>query len=126
MFSFLDFYLQMQFSLTKCIFSLFIDDMIEVLEFSIHHMYGDDLLIYHSRPKEMVFECIRAVNSDLSKVFEWFLANSLNLKSTKFMVLPIYRNHLLSPHPALFLGDDFIPYVFKVKNLGVTFSYNLN
>jgi hypothetical protein len=28
--------------------------------------------------------------------------------------------------PAHFLGDDFIPYVFKAKNLGVTFSYNLN
>jgi hypothetical protein len=42
------------------------------------------------------------------------------------MVLPIYRNHLLGPLPALFLGDDFIPYVFKAKNLGVTFSYNLN
>jgi hypothetical protein len=39
------------------------------------------------------------------------------------MVLPIYRNHLLGPLAALFLGDDFIPYVFKAKNLGVTFSY---
>jgi hypothetical protein len=28
--------------------------------------------------------------------------------------------------PALFVGDDFIPNVFKAKNLGVTFSYNLN
>jgi hypothetical protein len=27
---------------------------------------------------------------------------------------------------ALFLGDDFIPYVFKAKNLGVAFSYDLN
>jgi hypothetical protein len=42
------------------------------------------------------------------------------------MVLPIYRNHLLGPLPALFFGDDFIPYVFKAKNLGVTFSYDLN
>jgi hypothetical protein len=42
------------------------------------------------------------------------------------MVLPEYRNHLLGPLPALFLGDDFIPYVFRAKNLGVTFSYDLN
>jgi hypothetical protein len=42
------------------------------------------------------------------------------------MELPIYRNHLLGPLPALFLDDDFIPYVFKAKNLGVNFSYNLN
>jgi hypothetical protein len=70
-----------------------------------------DLQIYHSRPKEMVFEFIRAVNSDLSKVFGWFLANSLKLNLSKSMVLPIYRNHLLDPLPALFLGDYFIPYV---------------
>jgi hypothetical protein len=42
------------------------------------------------------------------------------------MVLPIYRKHLLGPLSTLFLGDDFIPYVLKVKNLGVNFSYVLN
>jgi hypothetical protein len=61
--------------------------MTEVLEFS---RYVDDLQIYHSRPREMLFECIREVNSDLSKVFEWFLANSLKLNPSKSMVLPIY------------------------------------
>jgi hypothetical protein len=62
----------------------------------------------------------------MSKVFELSLANYLKLNPSKSMVLPIYRNHLLGPLPALFLGDDFIPYVFKAKNLGVTFSYDLN
>jgi hypothetical protein len=74
----------------------------------------------------LIKKCIREVNSDLSKVFEWSLANSLELNPSKSMVLPIYRNYLLGPFPALFLGDDFIPYVFKAKNLGVTFSYDLN
>jgi hypothetical protein len=74
----------------------------------------------------MLFECIREVNSDLSKVFEWSLANSLKLNTAKSMVLPIYRNHLLGPLPALVLGGNFIPYVFNAKNLSVTFSYNLN
>jgi hypothetical protein len=87
--------------------------MTEVLEFSRCHMYADDLQIYHSRPKEMLFECIR--EGDLSKAFEWSLANSLKLNPSKSMVLPIYRNHLLGPLPALFLGDDYIPYVFKAK-----------
>jgi hypothetical protein len=45
-------------------------------------------------------------------VFEWSLANSLKLNPSKSMVLPI--------------GDDFIPYVFKAKNLSVPFSYDLN
>jgi hypothetical protein len=73
----------------------------------------------------MLFECIREVNSDLSRVFEWFLANSLKLIPLKSMVLPIYRNCLLGPLSALNLGDNFIPCVFKAKNLGVTFSYDL-
>jgi hypothetical protein len=54
---------------TLC-FSLFIDDLTEVLEFSKYHMYTDDLPIYHSRPREMLFEFFREVNSYLSKVFE--------------------------------------------------------
>jgi hypothetical protein len=107
-------------------FSLFIDDMTEVLEFSIYHMYADDLQIYQSRPREMLFECISEVNSDRSKVFECFLANSLKLNPSKSMVLPIYRNHLLGPLSALFLGDDFIPDILKAKNLGVALSYDLN
>jgi hypothetical protein len=70
-------------------FSLFIDDMTEVLEFSKYHMYADDLQIYHNRSKEMLFECIREINSNLSKVFEWSLASSLKLNPSKSMVLPI-------------------------------------
>jgi hypothetical protein len=103
-------------------FSPFIDDMTEVLEFSKYHMYADDLQVYYSRPRELLFECIREVNNNLSSVFEWSLANYLKLNPSKSMVLPIHRNHLLGPLPALFLDDDFIPYVFKAKNLGVTFS----
>jgi hypothetical protein len=41
------------------------------------------------------------------------------------MVPPIHKNHLLGPLLAVFIGDDFIPYFYKAKNLGVTFSYNL-
>jgi hypothetical protein len=81
--------------LIATLFSLFIDAMNEFLEFSKYHMYADDLQIYHSRQREMLFECIRGVNSDLSKVFEWSLANSLKLNPSKSMVLPIYRNYLL-------------------------------
>jgi hypothetical protein len=50
----------------------------------------------------------------------------LKLNPLKSMVLPIYRNYVLGPLPALVFGDDFIPCVFKAKNLGVTFSYDLN
>jgi hypothetical protein len=89
-------------------------------------MYADDLQIYYSRPRKMRFECIREVNSDMSRVFEWFLSNSLKLNPSKSMVLPIYRNHLLGPLLAFFLYDEFIPYVFQAKNLGVPVSYNLN
>jgi hypothetical protein len=42
-------------------FSLFIDDMTEFLEISKYHMCADDLQMYHSRPREMLFEC-REVN----------------------------------------------------------------
>jgi hypothetical protein len=78
--------------------SLFIDDMNEAVEFSKYHMYAGDLQIYHSRPRKMLFECIR-------EVFEWSLTNSLKLNPSKSMVLP--TNYLLGTLPALFLGDNF-------------------
>jgi hypothetical protein len=31
------------------------DDMTEVLEFSKYHMYADDLQIYQSQPRDMLF-----------------------------------------------------------------------
>jgi hypothetical protein len=46
------------------------------------------------------------------------------VESCKIDGLPIYRRHLLSPLLALFLDDDFIPYVYKAKNISVTFSYD--
>jgi hypothetical protein len=55
-------------------FSLFFDAMTEVLEFSKYHMYAKDLQIYHSRPREMLFECINEVNSDLSRVLNGLLS----------------------------------------------------
>jgi retron-type reverse transcriptase len=49
-------------------FSLFIDDMTEVLEFLKYHRYADDLQIYHSQPRAILFECTREVNSDLENL----------------------------------------------------------
>jgi hypothetical protein len=54
------------------------------------------------------------------KICGWSHADVLRLNSEKSMVLPIYRDYLLGPVPALFHGDDSIPYAYKAKNLGVT------
>jgi hypothetical protein len=81
------------------------------------HMFADDLQIYHSRPRNLLSESIREVNSDIRKIFEWSRANHLTLNPTKSMVLPIYCGHLLDPLPPLFLGEDFIPCVYKAKNM---------
>jgi hypothetical protein len=104
-------------------FSLFIDDKTKVQEFSKYHIYATICkLIIAGRGKCFLNEFVRL--TVISRVFEWSLANSLKLNPSKSMVLPIYRNYLLGSLPALFLVDDFIPYVFKAKTLGVTFSYD--
>jgi hypothetical protein len=71
-------------------FSLFIDDMTEVLGFSKYHMYADDLQICHSRPrKSFLIVFVR-----LTMICQRFLNPS------KSMVLPIYRNHIGSSYGA--------------------------
>jgi hypothetical protein len=63
----------------------------------------------------MLFECTHEVNSDLSRVFECSLANSLRLKNEK---------KVLMINPSKSSAANI--HVFKVRNLGVTFSYDLN
>jgi hypothetical protein len=89
-------------------FSLFIDDMADVLEFSKLHMYAGDLQIYYSRPRDLLSEYIWEVKSDLRKIFEWSSANLLSLNPAKSMVLPVYRGHLLGPFPPLFLHSHLL------------------
>jgi hypothetical protein len=45
------------------------------------------LQTYYSRPRNMLSECIREVNSDLRKIFEWYPTNLLRLNPAKSMVL---------------------------------------
>jgi hypothetical protein len=69
--------------------------------------------------------CIREVNRDLCKVFEWSRAYLLRLNPAKSVVLPIYRGYLLGSLLPLFLGDVFFPHVRKAKKLGIIFNYDL-
>jgi hypothetical protein len=70
-------------SISSLCFSLFINDMTEVLEFSKYHMYADDLQIFRSRPREMLFECISTnassgLNSTISYHTKVFISSFLN------------------------------------------------
>jgi hypothetical protein len=94
--------------------SLFIGDMNDVLEFSKFHMYADFL------PEAEGYAVYSADESGLRKIFELCRAILLRMNPAKFMVLPIYKGHA-----TLFLGDDFIPYVYTAKNLSATFNYDL-
>jgi hypothetical protein len=61
-----------RFYISLLCFSLFIDDMTDVLEFSKFHIYIDDLQINHIRswPKNLLSECIQEVNSNRHKIFD--------------------------------------------------------
>jgi hypothetical protein len=89
------------FPISPLCFSLFIDDMTDVLELSKFHMYADDLQIYYNRPRDLLSECIREVNSDLRRIFEWPRgprANLLRLNLAKSMVLPVENYWVLFRH----------------------------
>jgi hypothetical protein len=67
------------------------------------------------------------VNSDLRRIFEWSRSNLLRLNpANPWAADPIFNGHLLGPLSPLFLGDDFIPYLYKAKNLGVPLIYDLS
>jgi hypothetical protein len=88
--------------------------MTDVMEFSKFHMHAS-----LSQPS-------KGNGFKVFSIVEWFRAYIFKSNPAKSMVSPIYMNYLLGPLPALFLGDNYIPYVFTRRKLYVIFDYDLN
>jgi hypothetical protein len=84
-------------------FSLFIDDMTEVLEFSKYHMYADDLQIYHSRYS--LRKLTVAFNAWVKYVYRNLFDDHISLIRLNFGLFFVELNGISTGMFYVFFGD---------------------
>ena len=90
------------------LFSLFINDVTEVLSFCKYHMYADDIQIYHSRRGENISGLCEEINRDLSSILNWSKNNALHLNASKTKAMLIQKSNSVSAIPPLFVENSQI------------------
>jgi len=108
------------------LFSLFINDLLELPLNSRIHGYADDIQLYLGRRTGLTEDLCSRMNEDLALVHNWSLENGLVLNVSKSFTIPISKSACdFNELPSLFIGDSTISYVTKAKNLGIIVNSKL-
>lgn len=105
------------------LFTLYINDLPNVLKHCKVHIYADDV--------QLIFDCSNfstetiaaLVNEDLDRISSWARSNGLSLNVRKTFAIMINENRQLSK-PQLKLNDTDITFVEGAKNLGFKITSN--
>jgi retron-type reverse transcriptase len=116
--------------LSPLLFSIFINTVVQCLDFS-HHLYADDLQIYSHFENEQTDSAIAQMNSELSRIALWAKQCGLLLNPSKSQAILIGSSRLLSKIdisslPALRLNGSEITISSQVKNLGIILDKHLS
>lgn len=112
-------------------FSIYINDASSVLVHSKHGIYADDFTIYISGPPSDIPLLVERMNSDISRLVTWALANDLRINSAKTQAMFFGSRRFISqlrasPAPQLCVEDHRLEYSDTVKILGVTLDSTLS
>lgn len=112
------------------LFSLFINNIGEGLRYSEHMVFADDTQIYLSCEPHKLNEALAKISYDVNAIYEFSLANKLNLniKKSNVMILgssPRVRHLETCQLPFVTLNGIRLPYVTETRNLGVLIMSNL-
>ena len=113
-------------NLGPLLFSLYINDLPDILQHCRIHMYADDVQLYHSSSFESVEVCVSEINEDLNTIYNWATKNGLCLNPDKSKYLVINRRKIDTSHfPKCKINNSFIKKVDTTKNLGIIFNSTL-
>ena len=106
------------------LFSLFINDIGNVLSFSSHMLFADDLQIYLSCSPMNVLRGLELISKDANAIFEYANNNGLKINLTKSNAIilasqPHTRNIDTSLLPPIIVDSTPLSFVSEVRNLGV-------
>lgn len=109
------------------LFSLYINDLPEVLNHCSIQMYADDVQLYLSTKIESVHSCINYINCDLDRIQKWASMNGLCINPTKSKCILISRNSKkIINNKQLLINKNKIEFVNTSLNLGITFNSELS
>ena len=109
------------------LFSVYVNDLPNVLKFCRVQMYADDVQLCISSSLSNVNMCVENLNSDLNNVFEWATCNRLCLNPNKSKCIIIFKNNKIdiSLFPKIKMKNFNIEIVQSIKNLGIIFNTTL-
>lgn len=109
------------------LFTMYINDLPGNLDYCTYHLYADDVQLYLSGEIESLHNIVRCINSDISKIFAWSVANGLQLNANKTQAI-IFKNRSVNIRlaPSIMVGDTEIAYSDVVKNLGILMDSHLD
>ena len=108
--------------LSALLFTLFIND-IPSDDVNVH-LYADDSQIYYSTPINQIVSCSSKINQTLSLISAWAQLNHITVNPSKSMAMVVSNRKIVSPPPIIFDGK-VIPYVEKVRSLGLILNNSL-
>lgn len=106
-------------------FSGYINDLVSLLKCSFH-LYADDLQIYKSGPIAKINEIISDINNDIQEIVKWCGDNALSLNASKSQAIIFHSATLPIFLPKISINGEELPFLNKVKNLGLLMSENLS
>lgn len=108
------------------LFILFINELPNVLQYSMIHLFADDTLIYLKCKREDVLTAMARINEDLDRVSCWMAMNKLSLNSKKSKAMIICKARTVIPNDLEFkIKNDSLEIVDSFKYLGVIIDKNL-
>nr|AAZ15237.1 reverse transcriptase [Aedes aegypti] len=106
------------------LFSLYINDLPNVVKYCSLHLFADDVQLYLDCTKKSIEEITRLVNFDLEAIRLWSLENTLKLNATKTYGIMISRETNVEK-PLLRIDNESIEFVDSANVLGFTIQNNL-
>lgn len=108
------------------IFSLFINDIVNVVSHSKIHLFADDCQLYLSDSIINNVSTIEKLNEDLQLILNWAVVNKLTLNAKKTQAIVVYKQKIdLTTFPSVVLNSVMVPYSETVKNLGIIMDSTL-
>lgn len=110
------------------LFSLFINDLPDVLRFSRPHLFADDFQNYSQCPVDdlSISDCVAGINRDLVAIASWATRNRLVLNRLKLQAILISNRQNVTHIPDILLSGRRVDFTKSVKNLGLTFDDKLS
>lgn len=109
------------------LFNLYINDLADIIQGGLVNKYADDVQLLFSCLVSEIDQCIKLINENLDRIFQWGRSNGIMLNISKTQVLLLGQPNDLrlidkGALPPIKLHDTILDYAPSVKNLGVHFD----